>query len=81
MRDRAAPFQVGRARLQADQVAVAQAQLGGVLDGDDAFAVGDEVRQQVEQVVLPEPVPPEMTTLRRCSTQVRRNAEPSRAPG
>ena len=34
-RDLAAPLQVGRARLEAHHVALAQAQLGGVLDGHD----------------------------------------------
>ena len=36
-------------RLEAHDVGVAQAQLGGVLDGDDPLAVADELRQRVER--------------------------------
>ena len=36
------PSMFGRARLQAHHVLLAQLQLGGVLDGDDALVVGDE---------------------------------------
>ena len=40
--DRALALDVGRARLQGDDVLLVQLQLGGVLDGDDALVVGDE---------------------------------------
>ena len=42
------PFDVGRARLQPHHVPLLQLQLGRVLDGDDALAVGDERRQRVQ---------------------------------
>ena len=45
----AAALQRGRPRLEAHDVGVAQAQLGGVLDGDDPLAVADELRQRVER--------------------------------
>ena len=43
------PFEVGRTRLERDDVLLLQAQLGGILDGDDAFALGDERRDDVER--------------------------------
>ena len=46
--DLALALDVGRARLQADDVVLVQLQLDGVLDGDDALVVGHEARQHVE---------------------------------
>ena len=43
------PSMLARARLQRHDVLLAQLQLGGVLDGDDALVVRDERRQHVEQ--------------------------------
>ena len=48
-RDLAPALDVGRARLEADDVLLVQLQLGGVLDGDDPLVVGDERRQHVER--------------------------------
>ena len=48
-RDLALALDVGRARLERDDVLLAQLELGGVLDGDDALVVRDEGRQHVEQ--------------------------------
>ena len=45
----AAALQRRGPRLQPHDVGVAQAQLGGVLDGDDPLAVADELRQRVER--------------------------------
>ena len=47
-RDRALALDVGRARLEADDVLLLELELGGVLDGDDPLVVGDERRQHVE---------------------------------
>ena len=43
------PFDVRRPRLEPHDVALPQHQLGGVLDRDDALAVADEAREDVEQ--------------------------------
>jgi hypothetical protein len=67
-RDRAAAFDVGRTRLEAHDVLLVEREFGRVFDRDDALAVGDVVREDVQKVVLPEPVPPLTTTLRRAST-------------
>ena len=48
-RDRALALDVRRARLEPQHVVLAQLELGGVLDGDDALVVGDERRQHVER--------------------------------
>ena len=47
--DRALALDVGRPRLQPDDVLLLELQLDGVLDGDDPLAVRDERRQHVEQ--------------------------------
>ena len=47
--DRALALDVRRARLEPDDVPLPQHQLGGVLDGDDALALGDEAGQHVQQ--------------------------------
>ena len=46
--DFAGALQVGRARFQAHHMPVLQAQLGGVLDGDDALGLGDPAREHVQ---------------------------------
>ena len=46
--DLAVALEVGRPRLQAHDVRLLHAQLGGVLDGDDALAVVDHARQRVQ---------------------------------
>ena len=48
-RDRALALDVRRAGLEADDVFLRQLQLGGVLDGDDALALGDERREDVQE--------------------------------
>jgi hypothetical protein len=58
-------------------VFLAQLQLGGVLDGDDALVVpGMNEESTFSSVVLPEPVPPEMTMFSRALTQASRNLAP-----
>lgn len=47
--DSALALEVGRSRLERHDVLLLQAQLGGILDGDDALAVGDEGRDDVER--------------------------------
>ena len=47
--DGALAFDVGWARFQADDVILVELQFGRVFDGDDAFAIGDEGGQHVEQ--------------------------------
>ena len=47
--DRALAFDVGRPRLEPDDVALPHHQLGGVLDRDDALEVRDEAGEHVEQ--------------------------------
>ncbi len=42
-------LEVGRAGFQRDHVLLAQLQLGGVLDGDDALLLGDERGEHVER--------------------------------
>jgi hypothetical protein len=43
-------------------VGLLELQLRGVLDGDDALVLGDRrAESTLSSVVLPEPVPPEMT--------------------
>ena len=48
-RDLAFSLDVGRATLQPDQMFLFELELDGVLEGDDAFVLGDEVRQDVQQ--------------------------------
>ena len=48
-RDLALALEVRRARLERDHVLLAELELGGVLDRDDALAVGDERGQHVER--------------------------------
>jgi hypothetical protein len=48
-RDLALALHIGRSRLETDDVGLAQAELGRVLDRDHAFAVGDERRQHAQQ--------------------------------
>ncbi len=45
---RTPPLEVRRPRLQRDQMAMIELQFGGVLDGDDALAGRDEIRQHVQ---------------------------------
>ena len=47
--DLALALQVLGPRLEADQVLLAELELGGVLDGDDPLLFGDEAREDVEQ--------------------------------
>ena len=47
--DLAAALERRRARLESHDVRVAQAQLGGVLDGDDPLVRADELGQRVER--------------------------------
>ena len=46
--DLARALGVGRPGLEVDHMRLLELKLGGVLDGDDALAVGDERRQHVE---------------------------------
>ena len=52
------PSSDARPRLEAHDVRLAQAQLGGVLDRDDPLVGADELDSALSVVVLPEPVPP-----------------------
>ena len=47
-RDGALALDVRRPRLQGDHVLLAELELGGILDGDDALVIGDERREDVE---------------------------------
>src|SRR5439155_9723077 len=49
LRDLALAFDVGRARLQANDVRLLHLQFGGVLDGDHALVRGDVGRQAGQQ--------------------------------
>ncbi len=74
-RDLALALQVGRARLQGDDVVLAELELGGVLDRDDPLVVdGMNDERTLRVVVLPEPVPPDTNRLSRASMQARRNS-------
>jgi hypothetical protein len=68
--DRALAFEVGRAGFERQPVRLLQAKLGRVLDGDDALARVDHLRQALSMVVLPEPVPPEMTMFIRAAPAI-----------
>lgn len=46
--DGATAFEVGRTGFERDDVLLLQTKLGRILDGDDAFAFGDERRDDVE---------------------------------
>ena len=46
--DLALALEVGRPRLEGDQVGLAELELGGVLDGQDALVLGDERGQDVQ---------------------------------
>ncbi len=48
-RDRALAFDVGGARLQADDVILHEPELGGVFDRDDALVLRDEAREDVQE--------------------------------
>jgi len=50
------------AGLQADHVRLLKLQLCRILDGDNAFAVIDELAYGVQQRCFAEPVPPETRT-------------------
>ena len=62
---------VGRPRLERDHVRLLEPQLGVVLDGDDPLAGRDARTSAFSSVVLPAPVPPEMTMFSRARTQAR----------
>ena len=47
--DSALALEIGRARFERHDVLLLQAQLGSILDGDDALALGDERRDDVER--------------------------------
>ena len=53
--DLAPALDVGRASLEGDHVLLAQLELGGVLDGDDALVLGDEAGEHVERGRLARP--------------------------
>ena len=63
MRTSPSPSMFGRPRLQRDDVLLLQLELGGVLDRDDALVAGMMAERALSSVVLPLPVPPEMTML------------------
>ena len=48
-RDAATTFDVRRARLEGHDMILAKLELRGILDGDDAFVLGDEAAQDVER--------------------------------
>ena len=78
-RDLAAALDVGRAGLERDDVRLLEAQLGVVLDGDDALRRRARRRDSaLSSVVLPAPVPPEMTTFSRASHERAQQRRPSR---
>ena len=49
LRDRSLPLDVGGPRLQAHHVRLLELELRGILDGDDALAVGDVPGKDVQQ--------------------------------
>jgi hypothetical protein len=63
--DLALALKVRRAGFKTDDMRLLELQFGGVFAGDDAFVLVDVPVRQLSRVVLPEPVPPEMTTLQR----------------
>jgi hypothetical protein len=67
-RDLAAPFEVRRPGLEPEDVRLAEAELGGVLDRDDALPGSMKEDSALSSVVLPEPVPPQTSRLQRRRT-------------
>jgi hypothetical protein len=63
--DLARAFKVRRAGFEAHNVRLLELQFRGVFAGDDALFLVDVTGQTVQQVVLPEPVPPDIRTLQR----------------
>jgi len=51
-----------------------QPELGGVLDGDDALAVGMKFESMLRKVVFPVPVPPEIRMFFLTMTAARRKS-------
>jgi len=67
------PSMFGGARLHREHVLLVELELLGILDGDDALVSGMNDDSTLRVVVLPVPVPPETTTLRRPTTHAWRN--------
>ena len=68
-RDLALALDVLRARLEPHDVPLLELQLGRVLDRDDPVRLGIAAESAFRSVVLPEPVPPEISMLRSALTQ------------
>ena len=71
--DLALALDVRRARLERDDVALLELELGRVLDRHDALVAGTKPESALSSVVLPEPVPPEIRMLTLPRTQAARN--------
>ena len=68
-RDLAVAFGVLDARLQPQHVLLVELELGRLLDRDEPIVLRDGADMMLRSVVLPVPVPPEISTLRRAFTQ------------
>ncbi len=66
--DPALALHVGRPGLQADHMGLLELEFGGVLDGDDPLALGDEAGEGVEEGGLAGAGGPETTTLNLART-------------
>ena len=62
-RDLSLSFEVRRTGFQPHHMRLLEVKFGGVFAGDDALVGVDVAVRQFSSVVLPEPVPPEISTL------------------
>ena len=75
--DLALAFDVLRSGLESEDVTLVEPELCGVFDRENSFVVRDRRRERVESVVLPEPVPPEMSTFSSARMHAARNSTDS----
>lgn len=76
-RDLALAVGAGLAGFQPHHMRVFKPEFRRVLDGDDAFAMGNRRRKRVQQGCFPAPVPPEIRMLSLPLTQAERNSSAS----
>ena len=77
MADLAAALDIGRSRLQRNNVGLLQLEFGCVFDGDNALARSIRRERALRSVVLPEPVPPEIIMFRRARAAISKNVDSS----
>jgi hypothetical protein len=75
--DLALALKVRRTGFKTHHMWLLELQFGGVFAGDDAFVPVDIPVRQFSSVVLPEPVPPEITTLQRDASDNLQQFAPS----